>query len=87
MPQIAADTIELPGQQGVALAQAFQAGVQPGSVIALAGGVVVVEALRWNARRQQRVALQVEHLRSVGLAHPHVADQHRDLPAHKRSIT
>ena len=79
MPQVTADPVELPGDQGVALAQTLQAGVQPGPVVAFAGRMILVEAVGCDAGRKQRIALQVEHLRSVCLAYAHVTDQHHDF--------
>ena len=61
VPKITTDAVQLPGHQGVARSQAFQTGVQAGSVVALAGGMVFIEAIRWDAGPEQRIALQVEY--------------------------
>jgi len=41
--EVAAEPVELPDDEGVAVAERFQAGSEPGPVIASSGGVVVVE--------------------------------------------
>ena len=76
MAQVAAEPVELPGDQDVALAQGLEAGGEAGTVVALAGGVVLVEIPGRHAGGQERVALQVRHLRAVCLRNPHVAEQH-----------
>ena len=63
-----------------------RSGVKPGPVVTLAGGMVFIEAIRWNAGPEQRIALQVEHLRTIRLAHTHVADQHGEPLLHIRPI-
>ena len=60
--QIAAEPVELPDHQGVALSQGFDAGEQPGSVIASAGSKILIQVSISDAGRDQGFALEVEHL-------------------------
>ena len=84
--QVAAQTIELPQDQEVALAQCLQARRQPGAVVAAPRRLVLVEPLRRHPGGEQRVALQVGGLGAVRLRHPHVADEHVRPLSLKRSI-
>jgi len=47
--QVASEPVQLPGDQGVILAQRFQARFQPGPVVALTRGLVLVESVSGNA--------------------------------------
>ena len=76
VPQIAAQPVELPDDQRIALAQCLQAGGKSGPVIPLAGGGVFIEMAGIDASGEQGIALQVVDLAAVRLAHPHVPDQH-----------
>ena len=82
VPQVAAEAVELPDDQRIALAQRLQAGGQAGPVVPLAGGGVFVEVAGIDAGGEQGIPLQVGHLAAVGLAHPHVPDQHPHSPIH-----
>src|SRR5918998_1407442 len=84
---VAPEPVEPPGDQGVAGAQALQARLQPGPVVALARGMVLVQPGRVHPGGEQGVALRVERLAAVRLAHPHVADQHGGPPLHKRPFS
>ena len=81
VPQIAAQPVELPDDQRIALPQRLEAGGQAGPVIPLAGGGVFIEVPGIDACGEQGIALQVGDLAAVRLAHPHVPDQHL-LPLH-----
>jgi hypothetical protein len=74
---VAAEPIELPHDQRVAIPERLQAGGgQPGPVVPAAGGLVVVQMSGADAGRVQRVALQLGGLGSVRFGDAHVADQH-----------
>src|SRR5208337_5092685 len=85
--QVAAEPIQLPGYQRVALAQRLEARLQARSAVALARRVVFVEAPRLDAGGEQRVALQVQRLTAIGLRDAHIADQHWPGLLHKRANT
>ena len=74
--QVAAEPVELPRDQDVAPPQRLEAGGEPGPVVALAGGQVLVEVAGLDAGGEQGVPLQVQDLRAVGLRDAHVAEQH-----------
>ena len=76
VPQVAAQPVELPDDQRVALAQRLQAGRQSGPVISLSGRGVFVEVPGIDAGGQQGISLEVGHLAAVRLAYPHVTNQH-----------
>lgn len=57
MAQVAAEPIELPGDQHVALTQGLEAGGEAGPVVALAGGVIFVEVLGCHLSGEQRIQL------------------------------
>ena len=81
MSQIAAEAVELPDHEHVALPQDPQAAVETRPVVAEAGGEVVVEVDRVvDARRPQGVALQVQRPAATrgGPAGPAVADRLRE---------
>ena len=68
MGEVAAQAVELPDDEHVALPQSAQAAVEsPRPVVADAGGEVVVEVDRVNAGRLQGVALRVQRLGAVDL--------------------
>src|SRR4051794_7924864 len=62
----APEPVELPRDQDVVLPQRLEAGAEPGPVVALAGGQVLVEVPRLDPGGEQRVLLQVQDLRAVG---------------------
>jgi len=76
VPQIAPDPVKLPGHEGVALPQAFQARVQARPVIAFAGGVIFIEMVGQNPPADQGIPLQVQHLAVAVRRDAHVADKH-----------
>ena len=67
MGEVAAQAVELPDDEHVALPQGAQAAVESRPVVAYAGGEVVVDVDRVDARGPQGVALQVQRLGAVGL--------------------
>src|SRR5207302_8313083 len=77
VPQIPAQPVELPHDQGVPVTQRFQASSQLGPVILLPRGPVLVERIRTDASSQERISLQVGRLGTVRLRDAHVSDQHR----------
>ena len=77
MPQVATEPVELPGHQCVTGPQRLETRFQPGPIVPLAGCVILVKLAGGNAGAKQSVALEVQHLAAVRLAHAHVADQHR----------
>jgi hypothetical protein len=56
--EITAEPVELPRHQDIALAQCLKTGGEPGSVVALARGEVVIELFSRDTGREQRIALQ-----------------------------
>ena len=75
--EVAAEAVELPDDEHVALPQGPQAAVESRPFVADAGGEVVVEVDRVvDASGPQGVALQVQRLGAVGLREAGVADQH-----------
>jgi hypothetical protein len=66
MLEVAPQSIDLPNDERIALAQSLQAGGEGRAVVVLARGPVIVEVVRIDAGRDQRVALQVEPLAAVG---------------------
>ena len=76
MGEVAAQAVELPDDEHVALPQGSQAAVESRPVVAYAGGEVVVDVDRVDALGPQGVALQVQRLGAVGLGDAGVADQH-----------
>ena len=67
MGEVAAEAVELPGDEHVAPAQGAQAVVESRPVVAYAGREVVVDVGRVDAGVAQGVALQVQRLGAVGL--------------------
>ena len=66
--EVAAEAVELPEDEHVALPQSSQAAVESRPVVADAAGAVVVDVDRVvDAGRPQGVALQVQRLGAVGL--------------------
>jgi len=59
----------------------FQAGIQSGPGVEPSRGVVLVDALRWNAFHAHSVQLEVEQLRAVLFGNSHVADFHWPVSA------
>lgn len=57
--QIAAETVELPDQEGVVLSECFQAGGQVRPIILFTRSMVFVELLGFDSGGQERVPLQV----------------------------
>ena len=77
MAEITAEPVELPRHQDIALAQGLEAGGEPGPVVALARGEVLVKVVGLDAGGEQpRIALQVEDLAVVGLGDAQVAELH-----------
>jgi hypothetical protein len=74
--QVAPEPVELPGHQEITLAQCLETGGEPGPVMALARGEVLIEMPRLDTGREQRVTLQVEGLAAVGLGDAQVAELH-----------
>jgi hypothetical protein len=83
--QVAAERIEFPCHQRVALPQRLEACLQTRPIVTLTGRVVLVEVPRFDAGSKERVALQIERLAAIGLRDAHVADPHGML--HKRANT
>jgi hypothetical protein len=67
MAQVAAEPVELPRHQRVALPQRLEACFQTRPIVALAGRLILVEVSRFDAGREQRIALQIERLAAIGL--------------------
>ena len=67
MAQVAPEAVEFPDDQGIILAQGFEAGLKAGTVVLLAGGPVLIQPRDLNTRRDQRVVLQIENLRAINL--------------------
>jgi hypothetical protein len=65
MPQIAAETVQLPDHQGVAPLQRLETGGQPGTVIPAARGEILIDAIGLDTGGKQRIALRRQRL--VGL--------------------
>ena len=65
--EVTAEAIELPDDESITLAQCPEAGLQTGPIIFLARRLILIEMGALNAGRDQRVALQIEHLRPVRL--------------------
>jgi hypothetical protein len=63
--KVATEPVELPDHERVPVPERFEAGGEPGTVVAAPGGVIVVEVVGIDAGGEQRVALQVGGLRSV----------------------
>jgi hypothetical protein len=72
--QVAAQTIQLPDDQSVALPQRFAASGKAGAVISPARRQIVVDVFGGDTSGEQSVALQIEHLGAVSLGDAHVAD-------------
>ncbi len=83
MAQVAAESVKFPRHQRVAQPQRLETRLQTRPIVALAGGLVLVEVSGFDAGGEQRIALQVERLAAIGLRDVHVADQHGLL--HKRA--
>ena len=65
--EVTAEAIELPDDESITLAQCLEAGLQTGPIIFLARRLILIEMGALDAGRDQRVALQIEHLRPVRL--------------------
>ena len=77
MSEVAAETVEFPDHEYVALPQGAQAAVESRSIVAYAGSEVLVEVGRVvDALGPQGVALQVQRLGAVRLRDAGVADQY-----------
>lgn len=74
--EVTSKAIELPHDERVLRAKRLEARVEPGATVALARRLVVVDRLRRDARRDKRVALEVEALGAIGLRDACVANQH-----------
>lgn len=70
--EVAPGPIELSSHRGVARSQGFQAGSEPGPIVLRSRGMVIVESGGIHPGRQERIALQVCGLATVGLAHAHM---------------
>ena len=81
--QVAAEPVEFPRHQRVALPQRLEAYFKTRPIVPLAGCLVLIEMSRFDAGGEQRIALQIERLAAVGLGDTHIADQHGLL--HKRA--
>ena len=75
--EVAAETVEFPDDEQVALPQGAQAAVESRPVVAYAGSEVVIE-VGWvvDAFGTQGVALQVQRLGAIRLSDAGVADPH-----------
>ena len=74
--QVAPEAIQLPHDQGIALAQCLEAGVKPGPAVLLARGAVLVDELLVHAGGRQGVMLEIEVLGVPGLGDAGVSDIH-----------
>jgi len=74
--QVATQTIQLPQDQGVALAQRLEAGRQPGAVFPSPRSPILVDVRRCHPGSRQGIALQVGGLGAVRFRDPHVAQEH-----------
>ena len=75
MAEVAAESVELPHDQGVSGSEGLEAGLQPRTIIALPAGHVAVDISLWHAGRVERILLEVERLRPIGFRNTHVADK------------
>jgi hypothetical protein len=74
--QIAAETVELPHQEPVALPQRLQAGGQAGLRIEASRRQVFLDVLTIDAGGLQRITLQIQNLGAIRLGNAPIADQH-----------
>ena len=73
----AAKAIQLPHNERVTLPESLEACCKSRSVVFLTGGGIAIEVALRYACRQERVPLQVEHLRAISLRHSHVPNERR----------
>ena len=76
MVQVAPKAIQLPDDQGIALAQCLEAVVKPGSAVLLARGAVLIDEFLGHAVGRQGVILEIEVLCVPGLGDAGVSDVH-----------
>jgi len=74
--QRAAEAVELPDDQYVAVSEIGEASMQTRSIILGARRSILMEMTFVHTRGDQRIALQIDRLTFVGRGHAHVADQH-----------
>jgi len=65
MTQVAAESIEFPDNQSIALAKSFERGINAGTSIQPPWGTIFIDLGRINAGSDQRVALKVNSLRAI----------------------
>ena len=74
--QVPPQAVKLPDEQRIALTERLEAGLKSGPVVALPGGLILIEVPCRDAGGDERIALQVEDLGAVRLGDAHVADEH-----------
>ena len=67
MPEVAAEPIQLPDDQGILWTQRFQTGSQARPRIMAARGEVLIAPVRCHPCGQKRIALQIEDLGAIHL--------------------
>jgi hypothetical protein len=67
MPETAAQAIQLPDNEGVALPEGLQACGEARSVVFLARRSIAIEVPLTDANGEYRVPLKVQYLRAIGL--------------------
>jgi len=72
----AAEPIQLPNQQVIALLHVSEASLQPRPVVAGPGGLVRIEVAIIDASGEKSVALEIDRLSIVGRRHTHVLYHH-----------
>ena len=74
--QRAAETVEFPDDQNVAVSEIGEASLQPRSIILGAGGPVLMEMTFIHTCSDQCITLQIDRLTLIGSGDPHVANEH-----------
>ena len=65
--QIAPEPVELPDHEHIAFAERLQASSEARPVVFRAGSLVLIDVISFDASREQRIMLEVEHLRAISL--------------------
>src|SRR5512134_1500703 len=76
MAQIAAEPIKFPDDEDVAGAERFEAGHKRRAIGALAGCLVLINRILFDAGCVERIALEIQALGAINLGDAGVADQH-----------
>jgi hypothetical protein len=78
MRQRSAEPVELPNDQTVARPNEGERLAQPGPIIAAAARAILEDMPLIDPRREQCIALQIQHLTVTVGRDPHVANQHAE---------